>query len=41
VGEVFQAVDEQGVSREEAKKRIRKVLEEFNAKLIEMIPKRV
>jgi len=41
VGEVFQAVDEEGISREEARGRIRKVLEEFEAKLLEMIPKEV
>jgi len=38
IGEVFEAVDEQGISREEARGRIRKILEEFEAKLTEMIP---
>lgn len=37
-GEVFQAIDEQGITREEAEKRIRKVLEESKAKLCQMIP---
>jgi len=36
--EVFEARDEEGISGEEAKRRIRKVVEESEAKLMEMIP---